>query len=311
MQDVCIFAHYDKDDVVDPYVLRYLAALKACGFATVFVTASAIDEASRKQVRQYCIDCLERENVGHDFGSWSAGLARWRDRVGGRLLLANDSVYGPLLPLAPQLERLTSMKSDFYGMVCNREVRPHLQSWFLLFEPHVVQSQTFSEIFCQPPLARSREVIIAELELTATERLAAAGFTYSALHMPGARTLLGNPTVYLWRELIEKDAVPFLKVGVLRLDPVGIFGDGRWRDTIGRIAPDALILINRHRRRMQTQAPEKPALTTRLSRRAYRRLVQLDDRIARTGNVPLIAANRLALGILSPLLEGRRRHLHT
>jgi rhamnosyltransferase len=108
MQDICIFAHYDRDGIVDQHVLHYLKALKDCGFATVFVTASPIDEASRTEVGRHCIDCIERENVGHDFGSWPAGLARWRDRVSGRLLLANDSVYGPLLPLKPQLDRMTA-----------------------------------------------------------------------------------------------------------------------------------------------------------------------------------------------------------
>jgi lipopolysaccharide biosynthesis protein len=310
MPDVCIFAHYDRDGVVDPHVLRYLAALRDCGFHTVFVTASGTGEAGRRQLLPHCIDIIERDNVGHDFGSWSTGLARWRDRIDGRLLLANDSVYGPLLPLKPQLDRLTSSKVDFYGMVCNREVRTHLQSWFLLFEPRVVRSETFAEIFCQPPLARSREEIIEELELTATERLAAAGFAYSALHMPGARTLLGNPTVYLWRELIEKDAVPFLKVGVLRQDPVGIFADGRWRDTISRLAPDALALIDAHRARMERHPMDPPGLATRLRRRGFRRLLQLDDRIARTGSAPLIRANRFTLGLLSPLLGGKQR-LHT
>lgn len=309
MRDVCIFAHFDGDDLVDPHVLHYLGQLKACGFAIVFVTASAIDGNEQARVMAHCVDCIVRENVGHDFGSWSAGLARWRDRIEGRLLLANDSVYGPLLPLGPQLDRLTSVKADFYGMVLNREVRPHLQSWFLLFEPQVVASAAFGELFCQPVKPRSRTSVIEELELTATARLAEAGFTYHALHMPGERALIGNPTVYLWRELIERDAVPFLKVGVLQLDPIGLFADGRWRDVIGGLDAASLARIDAHRARLAGDKPPPPPLLARLRRRGYRRLVQIDDAIARSGSAPLIGMNRLALRALLPLIGGEQRRL--
>jgi lipopolysaccharide biosynthesis protein len=95
MTDLCIFAHYDHDDRVDPYVMNYLEAIKACGFEIVFVTPSALQQTDVEQLRLICGDVILRANVGHDFGSWATGLQRHRERVRGRLLLANDSVYGP------------------------------------------------------------------------------------------------------------------------------------------------------------------------------------------------------------------------
>ena len=42
MQDVCLFAHFDKDDRLDDYVLRYLAKLKELNFAIVLISTSRL-----------------------------------------------------------------------------------------------------------------------------------------------------------------------------------------------------------------------------------------------------------------------------
>jgi lipopolysaccharide biosynthesis protein len=80
-------------------------------------------------LRADCCDVLLRENSGLDFASWSAGFAKHAPMMGARLLLANDSVYGPIGDLRHGLERLTCRPADFYGMVESVEIAPHLQSW--------------------------------------------------------------------------------------------------------------------------------------------------------------------------------------
>lgn len=308
MHDVCIFAHYDKDHLVDPYVLHYLVDLKKCGFSIVFVTASRISPASKASVLELCDDLIERANIGHDFGSWSTGLERYRGSIKGRLLLANDSVYGPLFPLKPQLRCLLSAKADFYGMVQSVDRTNHLQSWFLLFEPQVIRSQAFVDIFCRPPQPISRLDVIVELELKATEHLQAAGFTYHALHLAGHRALLANPTSYLWQELIELDGIPFLKIGIVRDDPVGTFKSKHWRRVIAQRDPAVLEMIDRHLARTRAVAAARPSLMILARRRLYRRLVQIDDRAARRGWLWLVRLNSAVFKLMcavanSPLSE--------
>ena len=45
MQDVCLFAHFDKDDRLDDYVLRYLAKLKELNFAIILISTSHLAAA--------------------------------------------------------------------------------------------------------------------------------------------------------------------------------------------------------------------------------------------------------------------------
>ncbi|HTV30272.1 MAG TPA: hypothetical protein VMF32_21150, partial [Xanthobacteraceae bacterium] len=96
MQDVCLFAHFDKDDRIDDYVLRYLAQLRELNFSIVFISTSRLPAAETARLQGTCCDVILRDNAGLDFASWSVGFAKHAAAIGGRLLLANDSVYGPV-----------------------------------------------------------------------------------------------------------------------------------------------------------------------------------------------------------------------
>ena len=107
MEDVCLFAHFDKDDRLDDYVLRYLATLKELNFAIILISTSHLAAADIARAQLLCDDIIFRENTGLDFASWSAGFAKHGSSIRGRLLLANDSVYGPIGSLKSSLDRLT------------------------------------------------------------------------------------------------------------------------------------------------------------------------------------------------------------
>ena len=225
MQDVCLFAHFDKDDRVDDYVLRYLKILKELNFSIIFISTSRLHRTDIARLQAVCDDVMLRENTGLDFASWSAGFAKHASAIGGRLLLANDSVYGPIGSLGAALARLTSKPADFYGMVESIDVAPHLQSWFLLFEPWVVRHPTFKSILAQPFSAMSKRQIIENGEVVLSRLLVGAGFRYEALYLISREGLIArhypiNPTHLLWRELLLDAGVPFLKTELLRKNPL-------------------------------------------------------------------------------------------
>jgi len=227
MLDVCLFAHYDKDDKVDEYVLRYLEKIKELHFSIIFISTARLAETVVERLRADCSDVILRENTGLDFGSWSAGFAKHRSAIQHRLLLANDSVYGPIGPLATALDRMTRKPADFYGLVESLEKSSHLQSWFLLFEPWVVRHATFKAILTQPFAEMTKAQIIENGEVGLSRRLLDAGFRYQALYMINeagltARRYAVNPMHPLWRELLFEGGVPFLKVQLLRDNPVGV-----------------------------------------------------------------------------------------
>jgi len=220
MADLCLFAHFDKDAVVDDYVLHYLAALKGLSFSIVFISTSPLSSDEQAKLAGLCHDVILRPNTGLDFASWALGLQQHADALDGRLLLVNDSVYAPVGDLARAFTRLTAERADFYGMVESLAVAPHLQSWFLLFENHVVRSPAFRETFARRFEDMTKDDVIEAGELGLSAALSAAGFRCTALYRPKdagrlARTYPFNPPHYLWQQLID-DGLPFLKIELVR-----------------------------------------------------------------------------------------------
>lgn len=130
------FAHYDPQGVVDPYVVHYLEALHNLGATIIFVSTSAtLTSDSIDSIRPLCAGIYTRENLSFDFGSWHSARhimrnADWSLHDFDRLVLTNDSVYGPLFPLGEMWDSFHS--ADMYGAV---ECCPlHLQSWFLVWD---------------------------------------------------------------------------------------------------------------------------------------------------------------------------------
>ena len=252
LKDVCFFAHYDKDDIVDPYVFRYLKELQRLGLSIVFVTPSKISDSDEAQVRNFCIDVIRRENGGLDFGSWSDAFKKYRGRFTGRLLLANDTVYGPLTDLNTLFQRLTKEKADFYGLIESRQIANHLQSWFLLFEPWVAASDELSGILGQDFVSMTKADVIKYGEVGLTQRLTRAGFTYKALvsfddKHPLAR-LDFNPMHILLMEFLRGDMLPFAKIGIIR-DWLTKQETQTYLDFVAEKAPDWFPLIEAHIKR--------------------------------------------------------------
>lgn len=257
MQDVCLFAHFDRNDKVDDYVFWYLSKLKEINFSIIFISASRISGEDVARLRVDCHDVILRENGGLDFGSWAEGLRKYGANIKGRLLLANDSVYGPIGDLKEAFNRLTCDQADFYGMVESLQIAPHLQSWFLLFEPWVLGKKAFKQFFEQPFPAMGKQQIILTGEVALSQRLRLSGLRYKALHsMP--ITVSGhlhalNPAHLLWRELLCVVKVPFLKIELIRSNPMRLENAATILKLVKSIEPAISPLIEAHLRRTADQ----------------------------------------------------------
>ncbi len=307
MQNVCLFAHFDKDDRVDEYVRRYIKEIKQLQFSIIFISTANLAKPDTERLRLDCDDIILRQNTGLDFGSWSEGFAKHADNIGGRLLLANDSVYGPIGSLATAYDSLTARSADFYGFVESIQPTPHLQSWFLLFEPWVVRHSEFGAILGQSFSEMDKKDIIKTGELDISYRLHAAGFKYNALYLIrrsglAARYLPTNPTQFLWRELLLQERIPFLKVDLLRDNPIGIEDAETILSVVESIDSSFCQLIKAHLARSIQKGLPPPrsrwinVLRSRLIRKGYH-LSRTNRRFAEFWNFivlsPLMTAPKL------------------
>jgi len=167
VRPLCLFSSYDGESIVRESVYYYLRKLEMAGFDTVFISTSAsISESDLKKLAGCCIRIISRENRGYDFYSWKVGLEaypQYHEHAG--LLLANDSVYGPLFDFGDIITRLENCDADIVGMTDNFRYYPHLQSYFIYCKRPVVLSKEFINFFDQVKVIQLKTAVVRKYEV--------------------------------------------------------------------------------------------------------------------------------------------------
>lgn len=260
---LCVLAHFDRDGAVDDYVARYLQALDELGCETVFVsTAKNLDDESIRKIKPFCSKFIIKQNIGYDFASWRTGLEAVGDLSSyDRLIIANDSVYGPLQDLRKIFAEMDGRDVAFWGITDSLKYGRHLQSYFLVYDRPVLQSRVFAEFWRKLPDYRHKYVVIIQGEVGLSRRLVAAGFNFAAYcpieavqeaQRADAGTLAAkfrdpriSPTHRAWRALMRAGC-PFLKIQLLRDNPMRVPDLEDWEAVVGEVSGYDLDLIRKH-----------------------------------------------------------------
>ncbi|MBY0335263.1 MAG: hypothetical protein K2X11_01535 [Acetobacteraceae bacterium] len=261
-----LYLHWSPDGRVSEMVRGQVAGWRGAGFDMVFVSNAAVPDRDWDAVGKDTVLRLARRNVGRDFGAWRDAAARVLPRLGrpAELLLANDSVLGPIRPMDPLLAAWRAGGEGLFGMTESRGGGAHLQSYALLARgagvgvllDHLAAVRDF----------RSKWRTVQQGEIGLSERFRAAGLRRAALFGYAAacaatdtatRAALGprfaaadamlryplNPTHHLWRVLVERMGFPYLKTELVLRNPGRLPGVADWRDVV---PPAALPMIEAH-----------------------------------------------------------------
>lgn len=181
---VCVFTHWDGAGDVRPHVLHQIRSLAAAGMSVLFVTnAGSLRPAALEALKPICAGVMVRRNVGYDFGAWREGLAHLNlPRADtAMVVIANDSVYGPLAPLDEMLTRIDLDVADVWGCTDTWQSRYHLQSYFMAFSPRVIASEAWRNFWAQVRPTWAKSWLIRLYEVGLTQSLLRAGFTCRAI----------------------------------------------------------------------------------------------------------------------------------
>ncbi|MFZ4409698.1 MAG: hypothetical protein ACOYOH_20310 [Paracraurococcus sp.] len=292
---VALYVHYAAAGTVSEMVRRQLAGLAGAGFAIVFISmAEAMPEADWQAARQHCALVALRRNFARDFGAWQelAAEARRRWPGAGELLLANDSVLGPILPLPPVLAALRAGGAGLFGLTESIQGGPHLQSYFLLARGTAAVDDLFGFLAAMR-MSHSKWLVVQRGELRLARWMRGRGHPVAALFgyhrlleaalaapeeraqlaashpllqglealAPAARlaVLLGqplNPTHHFWLALIRRLGFPFLKTELVRRNPGRLPGVPGWRALVPEAAPCPVPVIEAHLRGMAAPAAD-------------------------------------------------------
>lgn len=236
---IALLCHYDTAGRLRHDLLHYLRELRDAGFSVVLVSNSgSLHPDALEAARTLCAAVLVRRNLGLDFCAWRdamewLGLPR-ADTT--QMLLANDSVYGPLRPLAPLLARMGD-SPGLWSMTDSVERGLHLQSYFLLAQADVIRSTAWQRFWRGVRPLRSKWVMIGLYEVGLTRSLLRAGFACTALFSGIGQDgkVFANPTLDGWRILLDA-GFPFIKRELLRDNPTLVPDLAAWRTRVAEIA---------------------------------------------------------------------------
>lgn len=220
MKRVCLFAHFDKDNLIDDYVIYYLKALRKSCSSIIFVSDCSISESEKEKILSI-VDYIQAYNHDeYDWGSYKFGYLIAKENGflddADELLICNDSVYGPIYPLNKYFEIMENKSCDIWGMHQNlyglnsKIVEPHLQSWFLCLKKSVINSSEFDKFMRNITHLESKNEIIQKYEIGFSKEMS----KYFKLDYPytaDCSNILASAPIK-----IIKSGFPFIKTSVCR-----------------------------------------------------------------------------------------------
>lgn len=284
-RSVALYVHYAASGRISEMVRRQVAALAAEGFAVVFITmAATVPEADWQAMRAQAALLAQRRNFGLDFGAWRdlapEAARRWPGAE--ELMLANDSVLGPIRPMGPVIAALRGGGEGLFGMTESIQGGPHLQSYMLLARGAAPVGDLHL-FLAEMRISHSKWLVVQRGELRFARWMRGRGHRVAALFgygrlvgavladpaeraqlaashpllrglegmTPEARAAMLaeqplNPTHHLWAALTRCLGFPFLKTELVRRNPGRLPGVAGWPALVPAEAPCPPAVIRAH-----------------------------------------------------------------
>ncbi|MGO5165168.1 MULTISPECIES: rhamnan synthesis F family protein [unclassified Candidatus Paralachnospira] len=223
-----VYFFYDRQGVVDRYVIYMLEHLKQCCKDLFFVVNGTLTDDSREKVAKVADKVWERENKGLDVAAYKYALEHigW-ENLGNydELVLMNHTIMGPVYPLMEMFDSMGSRDLDFwgtnifykvgfdpYGIIECGYIRDHLQSHFIVARQSLLKSKDYREYWeTLPPITNYKESV-AYHETYFTHHFAELGYKWEAYaHWDGLEQYSEYPLLKMPTELLKRTHCPFFK----------------------------------------------------------------------------------------------------
>lgn len=257
MSVLVVMAHYDSARVLRRHTLSTLENYAGAADRVVVVSTSGVRDDDRERLPPN-VEFVTRPNFGYDFFSYKWGL----DIVGDyaryeRIVIANDTFVGPMVPLATVIESNQAAEYDLMGMTWSKNLGGHAQSFFVTVNNSVARSSGFQRFWRDMVPISERRAVILKHEVGFTAAVVSSGFTAGGYlqptpreedlartrlrHQSSVRLVRGrhdkvirdmpslvpeprtyNPAIALADRVLVDARLPLLKFDTLRFDPYGL-----------------------------------------------------------------------------------------
>ncbi len=234
-QKILLYAHYDRDNIIDDYVVYCLQRFYNLNIKIIFISNSDLSATELNKVSSYSEKIVLRDNNGYDFGAWKEVLFSYGRTFFSEydeLILTNSSYYGPLFPLEDLFNTMSVKDCDFWGItehINDNEFPEHLQSYFVLFKRDLFLSDLFWDFWKVLEDNKHWWYYVVKGEIQLSQYLTKHGYkyeVYTKLDDTGKMPEIGFTESFSLNAadlLIDKYKIPFVKIKAFQHTPVRPF----------------------------------------------------------------------------------------
>lgn len=164
----CIYFIYDKDGIIDDYIVYQLRDLRKNVSFLHCVINGRLAPSGRKALAEVADEIYVRENKGNDIGAYKAAIKYigWEKLSNyDELLLMNNTCFGPVYPFKEVFEWARLRDIDFWGLTWglktdwlghnnyshHNDNKRHIQSYFLTLRKPLLGSKLLINFFDDIP----------------------------------------------------------------------------------------------------------------------------------------------------------------
>jgi len=219
MKRLFIFASYDKDNIIDDYVVYYVKELSRTG-DVIFIIDNDLPDAELNKIEPYVLYCVAQRHGEYDFGSYKRGFLYVRESHilpnYDWLILCNDSVYGPFYDLEPIFIKMERENHDVWGFTKNTKPEiEHLQSYFIAMSSKVFNHPEVQDFLCSIE-RKEKKKVVKLYEFGISQLFSNLGFRFDSVY-PNDKHFRNDPQKRKYLKMI-KNGFPFLKRMLLTLN---------------------------------------------------------------------------------------------
>lgn len=224
MNRIAIFAHYDRDVIIDDYVLYFLRGLRTVASRILFVSDTPLAPEQTAALDGLAELVWAGRHGEYDFGSWKRGIAHLGDRLADydELILANDSCYAPVFPFGEAFARMAEVDCDAWSGTATGDAAgrvKHLNSYFLVFRRRVLSDPEFRAFWPAVAPKPSGTDVVEQYENRLSEMLISRGYRLRSLIPPDlVPVILHGDYVHS----MTAHRAPWLKVKLFRDNPLRV-----------------------------------------------------------------------------------------
>lgn len=224
-----IYLFYDKDGIVDDYVIYYLKELGKFVKYLLVVVHGALTDESRKKIETVCDEILIRENKGCDVTAYRVGLSHLTEEkieTYDEYILGNSSLVGPIYPFEEMFETMNKKDLDFWGITKHHKVDfdcfntckygyipEHIQSSFMVIRRSLFITDEYKNMWRNLPQIDTYEQAIGWFEAIFTKEFSEMGFKHDVyINTDDLDGYTRYPLMMMSFELIKNRKCPVMKL---------------------------------------------------------------------------------------------------